>query len=98
MSTISRRTFLHRSLGGAAAALAAPGTLPAAAALSGTPIPHPCAPAAWQKHGLVLEPTEDWEGGQIENFTSPPEPLADGRWRLWYSACGKRYLIAYAEG
>ncbi len=97
MSFISRRAFLHQSLTAFATALASPQTLQAAAASAAT-MPQPCAPAAWHKHGIVLEPTEDWEGGQIENFTSPPEPLSDDRWRLWYSACGRKYLIAYAEG
>ena len=97
MRFINRRTFLHQGLGAAAAVMATPHALHAAAAPAAA-IPQPCSPKAWQKHGIVLEPTEDWEGGQIENFTSPPEPLAGDRWRLWYSPCGKKYLIAYAEG
>lgn len=98
MSFLNRRTFLHQSLGTAAAVIAVPRALHAAVAAPATVIPQPCAPTAWQKHGVVIEPTEDWEGGQIENFTSPPEPLANGRWRLWYSPCGTQYRIAYAEG
>ena len=98
MSFINRRTFLHQSLGTAAAVMAAPHALPAAASARDAAVPQPCLPAAWQKRGIVMEATEDWEGGQIENFTSPPEPLANGRWRLWYSARGKKFLIAYAEG
>jgi len=76
MSFINRRTFLHHSLGAAAAVIAAPHALHAAASAPAAAIPRPCAPAAWQRHGVVMEATEDWEGGQIENFTSPPEPLA----------------------
>ena len=97
MSFVNRRTFLQQSLG-AAAVIAAPCTLRAAAGAPTAFLPQPCAPTAWQKHGVVIEPTEDWEGGTIENFTSPPEPLAGDRWRLWYSPCGKKYSIAYAEG
>jgi hypothetical protein len=94
MSLLNRRTFLHQSLSAAAAVVAAPRTLPAAA----TAIPQPCPPTAWHKHGIVLEATEDWEGGEVQNFTSPAEPLDGGRWRFWYSPCGKKYTIAYAEG
>ncbi len=98
MSVINRRTFLHHSLGTAAAALVTPAALRAAASVLDPGIPQPCAPAAWQKHGVVLSATEDWECGQVQNFTSPPEPLGGDRWRLWYSPCGQKYLIAYAEG
>ncbi|HSA09978.1 MAG TPA: hypothetical protein P5205_06360 [Candidatus Paceibacterota bacterium] len=72
--------------------------LRAAGAVASAAIPEPCASTAWQKRGVVLAPAEDWEGGHIQNFTCPAEPLAGDRWRLWYSACGKKYLIAYAEG
>ena len=98
MSFISRRTFLHQGLGAAAAVIAAPGMLPAVASASGAAIPRPCAPGAWRKHGILMEATEEWEQGQIQNFTCPPEPLGKDRWRFWYSACGKKHLIAYAEG
>jgi hypothetical protein len=96
MRSINRRTFLHHSLA-ATAIMATSRALKAAAAPAAT-IPQPCAPTAWQKHGVVLEPTEEWEGGHIQNFTSPAESLAGDRWRFWYSACGKKYLIAYADG
>ena len=69
MSFISRRTFLHQGLGAAAAVIAAPGMLPAAASASGAAIPRPCAPGAWRKHGILMEATEEWEQGQIQNFT-----------------------------
>ena len=98
MTPISRRAFLHQSLGSAAALLTAPSALHAAADTVAPTIPQPCAPTAWQKQGIVLEPTEDWEGSHIQNFTCPVEPLPGSRWRLWYSACGRKYLIAYAEG
>ena len=98
MSFINRRTFLHQSLGAAAAVVAAPRTLRAAASARNAAIPQPCPPGAWQKHGIVLEATEDWEGGDVQNFTSPVEPLDGDRWRFWYSPCGKKYTIAYAEG
>jgi hypothetical protein len=97
MRFINRRTFINRSLGTAAVVLAGPRALHAAAAPA-TAIPQPCAPTAWAKHGVILEPTEDWEGGHIQNFTCPAEQLKGGRWRFWYSACGKKYVIAYAEG
>lgn len=44
----------------------------------------PCAATAWKKHGIVVEGTEPWEGGFIQDFNSSAEPLGDGRWRLWY--------------
>ncbi|HOB75824.1 MAG TPA: hypothetical protein PKG54_15010 [Phycisphaerae bacterium] len=63
-------------------------------------MPRPCPPTAWRKHGVVLEPTESWEGKYIQNFTCPAEPLGGDRWRFWYSVSGGRgsYTLAYAEG
>ncbi len=63
-------------------------------------IPTPWDPARWQKHGIVLEPTEPWESTAVQNFTARAEPLEGDRWRLWYSACGDRrnFNIALAEG
>jgi hypothetical protein len=58
----------------------------------------PCLPSAWKKHGIILDATEPWEGGSIQNFTCPAEPLEGDRWRLWYSSSSKVYAIAYAEG
>jgi hypothetical protein len=98
MSFINRRDFLSQSLGAAAGVFAAPRALQAAASARDTAIPQPCPPSAWRKHGIVLEPTEDWEGGEVQNFTCPVEPLDDDGWRFWYSPCGKKYTIAYAEG
>lgn len=94
MNPITRRQFLERT-----------GVSTIAAALSGcstSRLPtalRPCPPTAWQKHGIVLEPTEPWERDGIQNFTSPAEPLSNGKWRLWYSVAGSRHGgIAYAEG
>jgi hypothetical protein len=63
--------------------------------------PAPCPPVAWKKHGLVIEGTQPWEGGSVQNFTCPAEPLKGDAWRLWYSAVGgerNHYTIAYADG
>ncbi len=62
--------------------------------------PKPCAPKRWKKHGIILEPTEPWEDGNVQNFTTRAEPLKRNAWRLWYSVSGKpqSYTIAYAEG
>lgn len=97
---IGRRGFLSRSLGAAAALLAAPVTAAARPAGAGGSPPRPCPPAAWHRHGVILEPTEPWEGDHIQCFTSPAEVRADGRWRIWYSVvtAPRDYAIAYAEG
>ena len=86
---LSRRGILCRGLAAAGAA----GGLQAFASVetaTAPRTPRPCPPAAWRKHGVILEATESWEGGEIQNFTSPAEPLGGGRWRLWYSARGSR--------
>jgi len=101
MATLDRRTFLQGSLrlGAGLAAAAATGA-PVADADQTDAIPRPCPPEAWTRHGIILEPTEPWEGDDIQNFTCPAEPLEDGRWRLWYSVSGgrKRFTLAFAEG
>jgi len=63
-------------------------------------VPRPCSPGSWQKHGIILEATEPWEGDNIQNFTTRAEPLGGNRWRIWYSVSGssKSYHIAFAEG
>lgn len=100
MPFIDRRSFLRQTLGiTAGVAVARHGRI----CLGDEPqplIPKPCPPGAWHKHGVVLAPTEPWEGDHIQNFTCPSEPIDKNRWRLWYSACGspKVYTIAYAEG
>ncbi len=59
--------------------------------------PKPCSSESWVKRGIVLEPTEPWEGDKVSVvFASAPEPLGDGRWRVWYRA--PKYTIAVAEG
>ena len=98
MNLTNRRTFLHQSLRAAAVVVAAPRMVAAAPAAGDSVVPQPFPPAAWQKHGITLDATEDWEGGEVQNFTSPAEPLDGDRWRFWYSPCGKKYTIAYAEG
>ncbi len=94
-----RRTFLRSAF--SAATLFSLGTScasPPAANDSGNPLP--CPPAGWRKHGIVLEGTEPWEGDNLQRFTSRPEPLANGRWRIWYSLSTRKesYNIACAEG
>jgi hypothetical protein len=63
-------------------------------------LPKAHVPALWEKHGVVLQATEPWEGGDVQNFTARAEPLGRGAWRLWYSVSSERqsYTIAYAEG
>jgi len=97
MNRIDRRTFIRSS---ACAAGAAALTSCAPARLTTQTQPVPCPSTAWQKHGIILEASEPWEGDDIQNFTSPAEPLKGGAWRIWYSVSGKRdgYGIAFAEG
>ena len=54
----------------------------------------------WQKHGIVLEPTEPWEGSFIQNLFCTAEPLDKNSWRIWYSASDHSlpYALAVAEG
>lgn len=98
MRAVSRRTFLGAAAGAAGAVLAS--CRSAVPGPGGVPSFRPCPPSAWQKHGIILEATEPWEDGDIQNFTSPAEPLKGGAWRFWYSVSSRRehYLIAYAEG
>lgn len=88
---LSRRTFL------AATGLAWPMARTLAAAAEPSSL-RPCKASAWQKHGPVLEASP--AAGNIQNFTSPAEPLADDRWRLWYSVSGTGtpFNVAWAEG
>jgi hypothetical protein len=100
MRAIDRRSFLQTSIYAAAAATLSSrlSTYAAPAAVSAPPAP--CAPKAWQKHGLILEPSEPWEGTGIQNFTSPAEPLENGAWRIWYSVSESPsgFALAVAEG
>lgn len=51
----------------------------------------------WEKQGLMfkMEP-----GVLVQNFTSPAEPLTEGRWRVWCSLSGpgREKNLAFAEG
>ncbi|MDW8310079.1 MAG: twin-arginine translocation signal domain-containing protein [Verrucomicrobiales bacterium] len=99
MRMVSRRVFLQTACVAAGAAPLASCSWSGSRQSAPGEVPMPCASTAWQKHGVILEPTEPWEGDGIENFTSPAEPLGGGAWRLWYSVSGKRRNgLAYAEG
>ena len=97
---ISRRTFLGQTVWAAAGVVAGAQAATRPASQTEPALPRPCPPTAWQKHGIVLEPTEPWEGGHIQNFTCPAESLDNDRWRIWYSAVDPKlgYTVAYAEG
>ena len=108
-SKIDRRRFLLGALGASTAAMVGrvrgeSRVVEAAPTTSGpapTGVPLPCSPSAWKKHGIVLEGTDTWERGSVQNFTCPAEPLGGDTWRLWYSAVGagnKDYTLACAEG
>lgn len=51
----------------------------------------------WQMHGLMFKMGP---GVLVQNFTSPAEPLEEGRWRLWCSLSGpgREKNLAFAEG
>jgi hypothetical protein len=98
MKPITRRTFLGCGLGTAAGLGLGSTFSHARSKPAPSDLPMPCPPSAWQKHGVVLGATEPWEEGQVQNFTSPVEPIEQGRWRIWYSGTGKKFRIAYAEG
>ena len=99
MNHLNRRVFLRDALL-AAGAMAGTGKISLASGVLKPPYPEPCLPERWKKHGVVLEPTEPWEGRHIQDFTNAIETLDDGRWRIWYSAVdpAMKYSIAYAEG
>ena len=100
MKRFNRRTFINKTLHGTAGALAGSQVVVRVAASAGLTPPSPCSPTAWEKHGIVVKPTEVWEGGRIQNFTCPAEPLDNDRWRIWYSGTGspRSFTIGYAEG
>lgn len=56
--------------------------------------PPPCASDQWVKEGIVLR----GEGYGFQNFNSPAEPLADGRWRIWYGRWFPTPNFGFAEG
>ncbi len=91
---IDRRTFFGTSV------CALSGLVAGCHGLRREPLSKPCAPNGWRKHGIVLEATEPWEAGNVQNFTARAEPLARGKWRWWYSVSGgpQTYTVAYAEG
>jgi hypothetical protein len=95
---MNRRTFFQTSLGAASAFCA--GCHRVLRLSGGDSLPRASAPSRWQKRGVVLEATEPWEAGNVQNFTTRAEPLRLGGWRLWYSVSGGRqnYTVAYAEG
>jgi len=97
---INRRMFLNGSLCTAAGLVAGSQARGRSITATGPALPQPCPPTAWRKHGIVLEASEPWEGGSLQNFTSPAEPLGNDRWRIWYSGrgSGRQFTIAYAEG
>lgn len=100
MNSMDRRTFLRRSACVTAGAVLGTPSLAQHAANAAAMCPAPCPPTAWQKHGVILEATEPWEGQSIQNFTTRAEALADGAWRIWYSVSGAPggFGLAYAEG
>ncbi len=100
MKCVDRRTFLRQALLSTAGAAIGSEVFGQRAGSAPSHRPRPCPPAAWKKQGIVLEATEPWEGGRIQNFASPTEPLGQNRWRIWYSGrgAGKRFTIAYADG
>ena len=63
-------------------------------------VPRPSSAGSWQKHGLILKHEGAPAGGLLQTFTSPCEPLGDGRWRLWVSLSGKDvpFNVGFAEG
>lgn len=96
---MDRRTFLWTATC-AAGGVALTGCKSISSTSGRVATPQPCPPAAWHKHGIVLEATESWEDNDIQNFTCPAEPLRGGAWRLWYSVSSRRdrFNIAFAEG
>lgn len=100
MNLMNRRHFVRASACAVTGTVLGARTLAQSPKPSTPPLPTPCAPDAWRKHGIVLEASEPWEGKDIQNFTCPAELLENGAWRLWYSVSGARsgFGLAYAEG
>ena len=102
MLKFDRRTFLRSLLCLGASGRAAP-TLTHSSPPGlprKTETPAACGADTWKKHGIILEPSETWEGNGIQNFTTRAEPLKNDRWRIWYSVSDstRDYSIAFAEG
>ncbi|MFZ2644550.1 MAG: hypothetical protein WA117_26400, partial [Verrucomicrobiia bacterium] len=94
---MNRRHFLTKTMRAAGACVALP-LFARNTVADESAAPTPCLAAAWKKHGMILDATEPWEGGSIQNFTCPAEPLEGDRWRVWYSSSSKIYTLAYADG
>jgi hypothetical protein len=92
---VPRRIFLQNSFYATAAVFSG-----CATRREKSEIPMPCQPQAWQKHGVILEPTESWEGNFVQNFTTRAEPISNDAWRIWYSVSDSKtgYAICFAEG
>ena len=91
---LNRRRFLARAgLGGAGLCALGHG---ASARSAEDAAVRPCPASAWRKHGVVLPDDQ----GPVQDFTSPAEPLGEGRWRLWYTGTGAASArnIGFAEG
>lgn len=103
---MNRRKFLQLGLASGASAFAgwSCSGRKAAAGLetagNTTRAPAPSAPGSWNKRGVILAPSEPWEGNHVQNFTARAEPLDGDRWRIWYSVSGSTsaYRVAFAEG
>lgn len=95
---MNRRDFVSTALRVGGACAVVPALARNGFASESANIPKPCLPSRWQKHGTILDATEPWEGGSIQNFTCPAEPLGGNRWRIWYSSSSQVFSIAYAEG
>ncbi len=54
----------------------------------------------WIRKGVIVRPTEPWEGQFIGNFPSTVEPIAEsnGQWRLWYYTADTPFNLAIAQG
>src|SRR3954466_12157807 len=92
---MNRREFLQKSAL-ATAALSVPGCVTSKTRSDAEII----ANAKWEKHGVLLEATEGWEGHSIQNFTSSVEPLAGDRFKVWYSVTNEKgnFSLAWADG
>ena len=102
MPLLARRGFLRTTALAMAGSAFAPGAFAASRQETETDRsrPLPCPPSAWRKHGIVLEASESWECGSIQNFTARAEPVDNSAWRIWYSVAASpaSYALAYAEG
>jgi hypothetical protein len=100
MGLMDRRTFVRASVYAAAGATLWQQAVAGSAEKPSDDWPNPCRSSVWQKHGIILEATEPWEGTSIQNFTCPAEPMGGDAWRIWYSvsASPSGFALARAEG